>query len=71
MKPASKPVGGGGHDIDDIELLDDLLSAASLDLEAPEKLQRHSSGPKSAGSGFSAWTNEYLQNDNLKTTKKD
>ena len=30
-----------GYDADDIELLDDLISAASLNLETPERLRRN------------------------------
>ena len=61
----------------DIDLLDELLSAASLNLETPERLRRK--GPpqsedmrlKSASSGFSAWTNDFLSTDDAKSTKKD
>ena len=64
----------------DIDLLDELLSAASLNLETPERLRRKGPPPppqsedmrlKSASSGFSAWTNDFLSTDDAKSTKKD
>ena len=63
----------------DIDLLDELLSAASRNLETPERLRRKGPPPpqsedmrlKSASSGFSAWTNDFLSTDDAKSTKKD
>ena len=63
----------------DIDILDELLSAASLNLETPERLRRKGPPPpqseemrlKSASSGFSAWTNDFLSTDDAKSTKKD